>query len=77
MEEVINFDSLEKYIKEIEDIFKKNELSIIGQRVVMQEAFNRIQKNIDKTKVQDMLNDLPLMDTVKGLLKRGGDDGKD
>lgn len=66
---IVNFGELEKYIKEIEAIFDRDELNIIEKKLVLQEAFKRIQKKIHENDSKDLLGKMPLKDMVSRMMK--------
>lgn len=71
---VVDFGELEKYIKEIEQIFKKNDLNIVEQNLILQQAHQRISRKMEQQKAQDMLENLPLPGMVKRLMGKGRDE---
>ena len=71
---IINFESLEVYIKEIESLMAKSSLNQVEQDLVLRQTHQRLQKKIEEQKVKDQLNNIPMMGFAKKFMKDRGED---
>ena len=65
---IINFEELEKHIKQIESIMKNDGLTQIEQDLVLKQTYNRLQKKMEEQKAQDMVMNMPGMSFVQKMI---------
>ena len=74
LQKIIDFETLESCIKEVESVFAKNRLNMEEQDLVLRHAHTRLQTKIQQQKVNDMTNNHPLVRMAKKFLPGVGKD---
>lgn len=69
MSKIVDFGALETYIKQIEEIFKKNELNHIEQKLILEQTLSRIITIQKKQQAGDLMQNIPLGGLFKRLTK--------
>jgi hypothetical protein len=71
---IIDFGNLEKYIKEIEEIFVRDNLNIIEQNLILHQTLNRCTMKQKKQQMKDMTEEIPLGSLFRKITKFKGDE---
>ncbi len=67
--EVINFENLGIYIKEIEQLFKDNNVNLVEQDLILNQCLIRERTQDKNRQVQDMISNVPLGGLLKRIIK--------
>ena len=67
--EIINFDNLGIYIKEIEKMFKDNNINLVEQELILNQCLIRERTQDKNRQVQDMIGNVPLGGLLKRIIK--------
>lgn len=71
---VIDFGTLEQYIKKIESVLAEGNINILEQDLILRQAHERLQQKLQNQKMIDMTNNNPLVKLAKKFLPRGNDE---
>ena len=67
--EIINFDNLGLYIKEIENLFKGHNINQVEQDLILNQCLMRVKTQDKNRQIQDMISNVPLGGLLKRIIK--------
>ena len=67
--EIINFENLRIYIKEIENLFKEHNINPVEQDLILTQILNRLRTQDKNKQAQDMISNVPLGGLLKRIIK--------
>ena len=71
---IVDFEVLETYIKQIEEIFTKNSLNQVEQDLILRQVHARLAKKMETQRANDLVNNNPLVKMAKKFLPGGGNE---